>query len=250
MEIKNCLDALARLNLDVFAVDVTHPQTRHPGGLRPDPGHPLPGPHPQHQRHLPPGQDRGPLRRAPGWRWRPCSELNEAFPERFEVHFFLGLALANLGMTAEALEHFQKTLTLNPPAHEVPSIYVHLAVCQKDLENYPEAISALQQALSLEPNLMEAYQQMGFCHFKLGQYQDAANCFEKAIELDHGSAIDYANLGINLLRLGHRKEAAYVLKQALELDASLDFAARALAELARTDLSQGDRSCSILPPSL
>jgi ribosomal protein S12 methylthiotransferase accessory factor len=59
------------------------------------------------------------------------------------------------------------------------------------------------------------------------------HCFEKAIELDPGSAIDYANLGINLSKLGLTKEAAFVLKQALELDPTLDFAARALAELGK-----------------
>lgn len=230
VEIQNCLGALDRLKLDVFVVDVTHPEIGIPVVYVL-----IPGTHFLDRTrntnvvfHL---AKTAALYAEPMEGLAALQRLDETFPERFEVHFFLGLALANLGMTAEALEHFQKTLTLNPPAHEVPSIYVHLGVCQKDLGSYAEAISALKRAAALEPDLIEAYQQMGFCHFKLGQYQDAANCFEKAIELDHGSAIDYANLGINLLRLGHRKEAAYVLKQALELDASLDFAARALAEL-------------------
>jgi ribosomal protein S12 methylthiotransferase accessory factor len=157
--------------------------------------------------------------------------LNEAFPERFEVNFFLGLALANSGLNEEALKHFHQTLGLNPPAHEIPSIYVHLGNCHKDMGDYQAAAAAFRQARTLDPLLKEAHHFLGFCYFKLEEYQGAADCFEKAIELDHGSAIDYANLGINLQRLGHRKEAAYVLKQALELDASLDFAARALEEL-------------------
>jgi len=230
VEIQSCLDALDGLQLDVFVVDVTHPEIGIPVVYVL-----IPGTHFLDRTrntnvifHL---AKTAALYAEPLDGLAALRRLNETFPQRFEVHFFLGLALANSGFNAEALKHFHQTLGLKPPAHEVPSIYVHLAVCQKDLGNYPVAIGALQQALSLEPDLIEAYQQMGFCHFKLGQYQDAVNCFEKAIELDHGSAIDYANLGINLQRLGHRKEAAYVLKQALELDASLDFAARALAEL-------------------
>ncbi len=85
--------------------------------------------------------------------------------------------------------------------------------------------------MALSPDLKEAHHLLGFCCFKLEEYQQAVECFEKVIELDPGSAIDYANLGINLQRLGHPKEAAYVLKQALELDPTLDFAARALADL-------------------
>jgi ribosomal protein S12 methylthiotransferase accessory factor len=230
VEIQHCLEALGRLQLDVLAVDVTHPQIGIPVVYIL-----IPGTHFLDRTrntnvifHL---AKTAALYAEPLDGLAALQRLNEIFPERFEVHFFLGLALANLGMAAEALEHLQKTLGLNPPAHEVPSIYVHLGICQRDLGHHPGAIDALEQALALEPELIEAYQQKGYCHFKLGQYQEAVKCFEKAIELDHGSAIDYANLGINLQRLGHRKEAAYVLKQALELDASLDFAANALKTL-------------------
>jgi ribosomal protein S12 methylthiotransferase accessory factor len=158
-------------------------------------------------------------------------ELNAAFPERFDVHFFLGLALETQERAGEALEHFHRALGLNPPAHELPSIYVHQGTCQKDLGYFQEAAQAFTRALELDPNLKEAHHFLGFCCFKLEEYQRAVECFEKVIELDPGSAIDYANLGINLQRLGHRKEAAFVLKQALELDPTLDFAARALADL-------------------
>jgi ribosomal protein S12 methylthiotransferase accessory factor len=160
------------------------------------------------------------------------AELDAAFPARFDVHFFLGLALENQDRAGEAVEHFRQALELNPPDHELPSIYVHLGTCQKDLGYFKEAAGSFTRALELDPNLKEAHHFLGFCCFKLEDYQQAVACFEKVIELDPGSAIDYANLGINLQRLGHRKEAAFVLKQALELDPTLDFAARALAELA------------------
>ena len=230
VEIQNCLDALGQLALDVFVVDLTHPEIGIPVVYVL-----IPGTHFLDRTrntnvvfHL---AKTAALYAEPLEALAALQRLHEAFPERFEVHFFLGLALANLGMSADALVHFRKTLSLNPPAHEVPSIYVHLGNCHKDLEDYPAAAAAFRQARELDPNLKEAHHFLGFCCFKLEDYQQAVECFERAIELDHGSAIDYANLGINLLRLGHRKEAAYVLKQALELDASLDFAARALAEL-------------------
>ena len=157
--------------------------------------------------------------------------LSAAFPDRFEVHFFLGLTLTNLGQPAGALEHFRKTLELEPPPHEVPSIYVHLGDCYKDLEDYPQAVLALEQALALDPLLKEAHHLLGFSFFKLGDYHKAVTCFERVIELDPSSAIDYANLGINLHRLGHAKEAAFVLRQALDMDAGLEFARQALREL-------------------
>ncbi len=229
-EIGHCLAALSRLNLEVLVVDVTHPGVKIPAVYVL-----IPGTH-----FLDRTRNTGvifhlaklaALYAPPVETLTALERLNAAFPQRFEVHFFLGLALENQGRPDEALEHFQKTLALDPPAHEVPSIHVHLGSCHKDLGNYPQALQALEQALALDPHLKEAHHLLGFCFFKLGEYQEAVNCFEKVIELDPGSAIDYANLGINLQRLGLASEAAFVLRQALDLDPTLDFAARALGEL-------------------
>ena len=228
-EIGRCLAALSPLGLEALVVDVTHPLLKMPAVYVL-----IPGTH-----FLDRTRNTGvifhlaklaALYAPPPEALAALNRLGAAFPQRFEVHFFLGLALANQDRPAEALEHFQKTLALDPPAHEVPSIYVHLGSCHKDLGNYPQAVKALEQALSLDPNLKEAHHLLGFCFFKMGEYQEAVHRFEKVIELDPGSAIDYANLGINLQRLGLAREAAYILKQALDLDPTLDFAARALKE--------------------
>jgi ribosomal protein S12 methylthiotransferase accessory factor len=159
------------------------------------------------------------------------ARLDRTFPRRFDVHFFLGVTLENLGQPLEALRHFEQALALDPPAHEKASIYTHLGSVYKDLGDYLKGVEALMQARNLNPDLKEAHHLLGFCFFKLGEYGQAVECFEKVIELDPGSGIDYANLGVNLLRLGHSQEAAYVLRQALDLDPSLDFARQALKDL-------------------
>ncbi|MDO9530748.1 MAG: YcaO-like family protein [Deltaproteobacteria bacterium] len=230
-EIRLCLEALSRLGLEVLVVNITHPALNLPAVYVL-----IPGTHFLDRTrntsvifHL---AKTAALYAPPHEALAALAQLNAAFPARFDVHFFLGLALENQDRAGEALEHFRRSLELNPPAHELPSIYVHLGTCQKDLGYFQEAAESFTRALELDPNLKEAHHFLGFCCFKLEDYQQAVACFEKVIELDPGSAIDYANLGINLQRLGHRKEAAYVLKQALELDPTLDFAARALAALA------------------
>ena len=229
-EIRLCLEALSRLGLEVLVVNITHPALNLPAVYVL-----IPGTHFLDRTrntnvifHL---AKTAALYAPPVEALAALTELNAAFPARFDVHFFLGLALENQDRAGEALEHFRRALALDPPAVELPSIYVHLGACQKDLGAFQEAAESLTRALELDPNLKEAHHFLGFCRFKLEDYQQAVACFEKVIELDPGSAIDYANLGINLQRLGHRKEAAFVLRQALELDPTLDFADRALAEL-------------------
>ncbi len=229
-EIRRCLAALDRLGLEVLVVDVTHPELRLPAVYVLIPGtHFL-----DHTRntnvifHL---AKTASLYAPPEAAQAALARLEAAFPQRFDVHFFQGITLEHLGRPEEALFHFQQALNLEPPEHEVASIFVHLGSCHKDLADYLQAVDALTRARELNPGLKEAHHLLGFCFFKQEDYQEAVQCFERAIELDPGSGIDYANLGINLSRLGHSKEAAYVLRQALELDPSLDFARQALEKL-------------------
>jgi ribosomal protein S12 methylthiotransferase accessory factor len=161
--------------------------------------------------------------------------LNQGFPGRFDVLFFLGLALDDLGRTSEALLYFESSLGAHPPAMEIASVHVHIGSCRKDLGDYQGAITALLEAKAANDRLKEVYHLLGFCYFKLKEYQKAVECFEMAIELDPGSGIDYANLGINLRELGFQKEAVHLLKISLDLDPSLDFARMALENLEKID---------------
>jgi len=229
-EIRSCLGALSRLDLSVLAIDITHPRLKIPAVYIL-----IPGTHFLERTrntdvifHL---AKVAALYAQPQDALASLTKLDAAFPDRFDVAFFQGIIWENLGAPAQALTCFQRSLHLEPPAHETASVYVHLGSCFKDLGEYHQALAALQRARDLNPALKEAHHLLGFCFFKLARYHEAVACFEKAIELDPGSAMDYANLGINLLRLGHLPEAAYVLSQALELDPSLAFARSALEQI-------------------
>jgi ribosomal protein S12 methylthiotransferase accessory factor len=230
VEIERSVTALSQLGLEVLVVDVTHPDIRIPVVYVIVPGaHFL-----ERTRktnvifHLAKLASQYAM---PEDALEALSRLNEEFPGRFDVLFFLGLTLDQLGQTSEALSHFEASLLAQPPAHEVASVHVHIGSCRKDLGDYHGAIAALLQAKAANDQLKEVYHLLGFCYFKLKEHQQAVECFEKAIELDPGSGIDYANLGINLRELGFRPEAAHLLKIALDLDPSLDFARMALEGL-------------------
>jgi ribosomal protein S12 methylthiotransferase accessory factor len=230
VEIEGCVGALARLGLEVLVVDATHP----------DIGIPVvyvivPGAHFLERTrqtnvvfHLAKLASRY---AEPEDALEALGRLNEAFPQRFDVLFFLGLTLEYLGRSAEALPYFEASLGARPPSQEIASVHVHIGSCRKDLGDYQGAVAALSEARAANDRLKEVYHLLGFCHFKLKEHQQAVECFEKAIELDPGSGIDYANLGINLREMGFRREAAHLLKIALELDPALDFARLALEAL-------------------
>ncbi|MBW1952173.1 MAG: YcaO-like family protein [Deltaproteobacteria bacterium] len=230
VEIENCVAALAGRGLEVLVVDLTHPDIQLPAVYVI-----IPGTHFRERTrntnvifHL--AKVAG-LYAAPAEALAALQRLNQSFPGRFDVLFFLGLTLDQLGATAEALNYLEASLAARPPDQEVASVYCHIGSCHKDLGDYRAAINALKQAQAANDQLKEVYHLLGFCYFKLKEFHQAVECFEKAIELDPGSGIDYANLGINLRELGFKKEAAHLLRLALELDPGLDFARQALIAL-------------------
>ncbi|MBA4392458.1 MAG: hypothetical protein C0407_02790 [Desulfobacca sp.] len=231
-EIEACVQALARVGLEVYMVNVTHPKlgvpavytiipgahfrdrTRHTGGLF-------------HLVKLVSMMD------DPGEAVEELQKIVRVFPDRYEVNFFLGFALERNDQPLEALGYFKKALLLNPRDIDLSSITCHIGICLKDLEQYEEAIEFLIKAKAHNADQKEIYNALGFCYFKLKEHHKAIEAFERAIEIDPGSGIDYANIGSNLRELGFYPEAIKLYQMALELDPSLEFAKDNLERLSQ-----------------
>lgn len=222
-EIESCVQALARIGLEVLVVNVTHPRLGIPAVYTVIPG-----------AHF---RDRT---RTTGTLFhlvklvsmmedsqeavRELKKIQVLFPDRYDVHFFLGFALERNEEPEEALPYFNRALELNPRDIDLSSIHCHIGVCLKDLAKYEQAIESLKTAMSHNAEQKEIYNTLGFCYFKLKEHHKAIEAFERAIEIDPGSGIDYANIGSNLRELGFLAEAVKLYRMALDLDPSLDFA--------------------------
>jgi ribosomal protein S12 methylthiotransferase accessory factor len=153
------------------------------------------------------------------------------FGPRYDLTFFLAHSLETQGRPDDALMLLKRALELSPDPGEIGSIYVHIASCHKELEQYNEALDALEMAEKANPELKEIFNLRGFCYYKLKKHHEAIEAFERALDLDPGSAIDYANIGSNLRELGHKDEAIRLYRIALELDPDIDFARASLQKL-------------------
>lgn len=232
LEIERCVAALARIDLDVLTIDVSHPELQVPTVYTIVPGahfldHTRDTDFAQHAARtllhsLPPAAAGSHLER-----------LQALFGPRYDLTFFHAHSLELQGKTAQALELFQAALEQQPEAREIGSIYVHIGSCLKDQGDYPKALDALDQAAVHNQELKEIFNLKGFCLYQMKRHEEAIEAFEKAIELDPGSAIDYANIGSNLRELGHKKEAVRLYKMALELDPGIDFARDNIEKLER-----------------
>jgi ribosomal protein S12 methylthiotransferase accessory factor len=238
VEIERCAAALAKIGLQILAVDVTHPQLQVPAVYMIVPGaHFL-----DHTRNtdFPQHAARSILRGIAGdGMVSQMERLLATFGPRYDLTFFLAHSLELEGDPVAALRLFKSALDQSPDPGEISSIHVHVASCLKELERYEEALDALELAEKANPELKEIYNLRGFCYFKLKKHNESIASFERAIELDPGSAIDYANIGSNLRELGHRDEAIRLYRIALELDPDIEFARTSMERL-EAEAASGD----------
>ncbi len=231
-EIESCVQALARIGLEVYVVNVTHQKLGIPAVYII-----IPGAHfrdrTRHTGFLFHLVKLVSIMDDPGEAVEILQKVLRIFPDRYEVHFFLGFALERNEQPEEAMKYFNQALGLNPRDIDLSSIYCHLGVCLKDLGQYEPAIAYLDRAQTYNADQKEIYNTLGFCYFKLKEYHKAMAAFERAIEIDPGSGIDYANIGANLRELGFYAEAVNLFQMALDIDPTIEFARDNLEKLTR-----------------
>ena len=229
-EIERCTQALARLGLDVFLVQTTHPVLQIPAYYTIVPG----------------AQFRERARRASvlmfaakhaaetldtGSAIAALERIDATLPDRYFVQFYLGLVRLRAEEPQTALSHFQRALELDPDPTDITSIFSYMGVASKDAGRFDAALEFLRQGAELDPDRTDIHNLMGFCHFKRGEHEQALAAFQRVIELDPSSAIDYANLGVNYQALGQNDQARNCFRVALSLDPGIDFARARLSQL-------------------
>jgi tetratricopeptide (TPR) repeat protein len=94
-----------------------------------------------------------------------------------------------------------------------------------DAQHYPEAIHRFQQAITLDPTMGRAYDNLGLCNFYQNQTGLAVKNFNRAIELDRQflrpSPWPYLNLAVAQQFMGDAQAAETNLREALRLDPQL-----------------------------
>ena len=229
-ELRNCLDALKKIGMEVLVVDTMHPTLQIPAAYTIIPG--------AHFRERADSGD-APLFAAklaaellePSALEEKLSAMQQELPDAYYLEFYRGRNFYNRGVVEPALDCFQRALTLEPRDEDKPYLYSYLGSCLRDLERFEEAIPVLEQGLEWDGERPDIHNILGVCHFKTDRFARAVHHFQLAVELNPASAIDYANLAINLQRLGRRDEAIHNYQVALSQDPSIAFAAENLARL-------------------
>src|ERR1700736_5122581 len=115
----------------------------------------------------------------------------------------LGIVLAERGLLAEALPHFEAAVALDPKLAQAHS---NLARVLGGLDRLDDAIASYREAPQVDPGYVNARNNIGIELTRLACYDEALAELDEALRLDPENAAAHANRAVLLLRLGRFAE--------------------------------------------
>jgi protein O-mannosyl-transferase len=131
-----------------------------------------------------------------------------------DVHYDLGVALAELGRRDEAVAHLRTALALAP---DLPRAHYQLARLAELAGQPADAEREYLETLRLAPDHALAHAMLGLLLAHSGQLEPAAGHFRAVIRQQPEDADAHANLGNVLLLQGQAREAIAQYEKALRL---------------------------------
>jgi protein O-mannosyl-transferase len=130
------------------------------------------------------------------------------------AHYTLGNVLAQKRQTAQAIEHYKKSLEVDPSYAQTHN---NLGIAYAELGRFEDAIAEYETALRLRPDFAEVYNNLGVVLATMGKAEEASERFQQAIQVKP----DYAQAHLNLARLlaqaGRQDEADVQFAEAKRL---------------------------------
>ncbi len=95
---------------------------------------------------------------------------------------------------------------------------LHLAGSDSEAGRYDEAAAKVQQALAVDPDIIEGHSRLGNIYTKAGRHADAAAAYRRALALDPEHLLSTYNLALSYRALGRIDEAIVGFERTQQLD--------------------------------
>jgi tetratricopeptide (TPR) repeat protein len=134
-------------------------------------------------------------------------------PQSTNARNNLAAALFRLGRADDAMAEYRAVLRQGG----VAEAHYGLALVLRDQSRVAEAIEHLQEAIRLDPKHAAAQKTLGDCFVELERLADAAGAYERALALNPSDVVARYNLGSTLARSGRLPEAIEQYRRVVEL---------------------------------
>lgn len=131
------------------------------------------------------------------------TQAYEIAPDNADVLFTRGLLLHKLKKHTEALEHFSRKIELHGKDLETSS---KLSLVHLELGNFEQALSLLQENLTVDPNHIDTLLIKAKACSNMGQIADAILTIDRILQIDPQNALANRSKGLQLLKSGNFEE--------------------------------------------
>ncbi|MFZ1127897.1 tetratricopeptide repeat protein [Methanoregula sp.] len=134
-----------------------------------------------------------------------------------EIWFNRGVDFSNLGKNQEALQAFDKALSIDP---NNASVWYNKGIAISKLGLIQDSLDAFNKALSIDPNNANAsiWYNKGITLSTLGRSQEAIECFDKALEINPRHVNAWNNKGKEFYHTNNFENAVIAFENALALN--------------------------------
>ena len=119
------------------------------------------------------------------------------------------------GKFQEAISYLENAVKLEP---ELEDVYYYMGAAYENLNSYEKAIECFEKEAKNYPHNPKPLSRIGLCYEKLNNFQKAIEAYKRVIEVDPTLNDAWYNIGINYKRLKKTKEAEEYFEKAVELD--------------------------------
>ncbi|MFK8056593.1 MAG: tetratricopeptide repeat protein [Saprospiraceae bacterium] len=120
-------------------------------------------------------------------------------------YYDLGLNLYFENKLNESQAHFSKVIEMHPDS--IADVFFNRGNVRSKLGNKKGAIEDFDQAISINPNYVEAYQNRGAEKDEIEDYEGAIEDYNRSIEVNPESVLAYFNRGNTNYRLNNKEQA-------------------------------------------
>ena len=139
----------------------------------------------------------------------------QALHQQAYSKLYIGLTFHKNGYYKKAIDNYTEALTLNP---QMADAYIYRGTVYADQGKYVLAKKDFDQAIKLNPKYAAAYINRGNVHVSNGEYDSAIQNYNNAITLDPDDAVIYHGRGNAYSSKGDFEQAVKDYSIALDLD--------------------------------
>ncbi len=114
----------------------------------------------------------------------------------------------------DAIAAYNQALQIQP---DLADTWNNRGVVLTRMQRYPEAIASYEQATTIRPNYPDAWNNRGVVLLELQQYPDAIGCYEQAIQAKPDYADAWNNRGVAFSKMQEYEQAVISYNQALQI---------------------------------